>query len=87
MATTASWSDRMEAEDDDDELNFPLKFNLNSGTDWLSGIRMKKNEGKRCAQIREFEAEINNCSSQIKNAQSVVQQLPEDAPKDAYHRL
>ncbi|GBN06221.1 hypothetical protein AVEN_160957-1 [Araneus ventricosus] len=47
---------------------------------------MKKDEGQRCVQIREFEAEIDRCSSQIKSASSVVQMLPEDGPMDAFHR-
>ncbi|GBM27732.1 hypothetical protein AVEN_25351-1 [Araneus ventricosus] len=71
-STSASWSDRMDAEDADEAENIPLNINMNSGTDWLSGNRMKKNFEQRCAKIREFEAEINKCSANIKGASALI---------------
>ncbi|GBO27714.1 hypothetical protein AVEN_4382-1 [Araneus ventricosus] len=87
MATSASWSDRMDAEDTDDAEDIPLNVNMRTDTAWLSSFRMKKNVGKKCAQIREFEDEIKKCSSIIDNCTALTQKLPEDTPMDYYNQI
>ncbi|GBM55645.1 hypothetical protein AVEN_125428-1 [Araneus ventricosus] len=87
MATSASWSDRMDAEDTNDAEDIPLNVNMLTDTVWLSSIGMKKNEGKRCAQIREFEDEIEKCSSIIDNSSALIKALPENTPMEYYHQI